>query len=86
MDRDEPGLASDKPATGCFFYIVSPNPSDKNRRYVQSIERPPDHISAPKVRLGTRALAKPFVSLGLCHSYCDFLNRVEERGFVVVME
>jgi hypothetical protein len=43
--------------------------------------------SAPKVRLSTRSLAKPFTSLALCRSYGDFLNRVEGLpDFVVVME
>jgi hypothetical protein len=87
MDCDNRGLTSEKPSKGCFFYIVSPDPPDKNRRYVQSIERPTDHTSAPKVRLCTRTLAKAFASLGLCRSYCDFLNRVEGLpDFVVVME
>jgi hypothetical protein len=87
MVGDKPALTSEKPSKGCFFYIVSPDPTDKNQRYVHSIERPTLHASAPKVRLCTRALAKPFVSLGLCRSYCDFLNRVEGLpDFVVVME
>jgi hypothetical protein len=87
MDRDKPGLTSEKPSEGHFFYIVSPDPPDKNRRYVHSIERPGDDTSVPKVRLCTRPLAKPFASLGLCRSYCDFLNRVEGLPeFVVVME
>jgi hypothetical protein len=87
MDCDKRGLTSEKPSKGCFFYIVSPDPPDKNRRYVHSIERPADHTSVPKVRLCPRTLAKPFASLGLCRSYCDFLNRVEGLpDFVVVME
>ena len=87
MGGDKPGLTSEKPTKGHFFYIVSPSPTDKNRRYVHSIERPTDHTSAPKVRLSTRPLAKPFTSLALCRSYCDFLNRVEGLpDFVVVME
>jgi hypothetical protein len=87
MDGDNPGFTSEKPSKGCFFYIVSPDPPDKNRRYVHSIERPADQSSAPNVRLCTRPLAKPFASLGLCRSYCDFLNRIEGLPeFVVVME
>jgi hypothetical protein len=87
MVRDKPGLTSEKPSKGCFFYIVSPCHADKNRRYVNSIERPTDDTSGPKVRFSTRSLAKPFTSLALCRSYCDFLNRVEGLpDFVVVME
>ncbi len=87
MDHDNTALTTEKPSKGCFFYIVSPSPTDKNRRYVHSIERPTDHASAPKVRLSARPLAKPFTSLGLCRCYCDFLNRVEGLpDFVVVME
>jgi hypothetical protein len=86
MVGDKPALTSEKPSKGCFFYIVSPSHTDKNRRYVNSIERPTGD-SAPKVRLSTRSLAKPFTSLALCRSYCDFLNRVEGLpDFVVVME
>jgi hypothetical protein len=86
MVGDKPALTSEKPSKGCFFYIVSPSHTDKNRRYVNSIERPTGD-SAPKVRLSTRCLAKPFTSLALCRSYCDFLNRVEGLpDFVVVME
>jgi hypothetical protein len=86
MVGDKPALISEKPSKGCFFYIVSPSHTDKNRRYVNSIERPTGD-SAPKVRLSTRSLAKPFTSLALCRSYCDFLNRVEGLpDFVVVME
>jgi hypothetical protein len=86
MVGDKPALTSEKPSKGCFFYIVSPSHTDKNRRYVNSIERPTGD-SAPKVRLSTRSLAKPFISLALCRSYCDFLNRVEGLpDFVVVME
>ena len=87
MVGDKPALTSEKPSKGCFFYIVSPTQTDKNRRYVNSIERPTDDSCAPKVRLSTRSLAKPFTSLALCRSYCDFLNRVEGLpDFVVVME
>jgi hypothetical protein len=87
MVGDKPSLISEKPSKGCFFYIVSPSPTDKNRRYVNSIERPTNNGSGPKVRLSTRSLAKPFTSLALCRSYCDFLNRVEGLpDFVVVME
>jgi hypothetical protein len=87
MVRDKPCLTSEKPSKGCFFYIVSPSHTDNNRRYVNSIERPTGESSAPKVRLSTRSLAKPFTSLALCRSYCDFLNRVEGLpDFVVVME
>jgi len=87
MDGDKPGLTSEKPSKGCFFYIVSPSPTDESRRYVHCIERPTDRTSAPKVRLSTRPLAKAFTSLALCRSYCDFLNRVEGLpDFVVVME
>ena len=87
MVGHKPGLMSEKPSKGCFFYIVSPSHTDKNRRYVNSIERPTDDTSGPKVRFSTRTLAKPFVSLALCRSYCDFLNRVEGLpDFVVVME
>ena len=83
---DKAGLTSEKPSKGCFFYIVSSSPTD-NRRYVHSIERPKVRTSTPKVRLSTRPLAKPFTSLALCRSYCDFLNRVEGLpDFVVVME
>jgi hypothetical protein len=86
MVGDKPALTSEKPSKGCFFYIVSPSHTDKNRRYVNSIERPTGD-SAPKVRLSARSLAKPFTSLALCRSYCDFLNRVEGLpDFVVVME
>jgi hypothetical protein len=87
MDGVKPGLTSEKPSKGCFFYIVSPGPTDENRRYVHSIERPAHRTATPKVRLSTRHLAKPFTSLTLCRSYCDFLNRVEGLpDFVVVME
>ena len=87
MDCDKRGLTSEKPSKGCFFYIVSPDPPDKSRRYGHSIERPADDTAVPKVRLCPRPLAKPFTSLGLCRSYCDFLNRVEGLpDFVVVME
>ncbi len=87
MDGDKLGLTSEKPSKGSFFYIVSPSPTDENRRYVHSIERPADHTSAPKVRFSSRPLAKPFTSLALCRSYCDFLNRVDGLpDFVVVME
>jgi len=87
MDGDKLGLTSEKPSKGFFFYIVTPSPTDKNRRYVHSIDRPTDQTSAPKVRLSTRSLAKPFTSLALCRSYCDFLNRVQGLpDFVVVME
>jgi hypothetical protein len=87
MVGGKPGLTSEKPSKGCFFYIISPSHTDKNRRYVNSIERPTDDSCAPKVRLSTRSLAKPFTSLALCRSYCDFLNRVEGLpDFVVVME
>ena len=87
MVGDKPGLTSEKPSNGCFFYIVSPSHTDNNRRYVNSIERPTGDTSGPKVRLSTRPLAKPFTSLALCRSYCDFLNRVEGLpDFVVVME
>ena len=86
MVGDKRALTSEKPSKGCFFYIVSPSHTDQNRRYVDSIERPTGD-SAPKVRLSTRSLAKPFTSLALCRSYCDFLNRVEGLpDFVVVME
>ena len=87
MNGGKPGLTSEKPSKGCFFYIVSPSPTDESRRYVHCIERPTDRTSAPKVRLSTRPLAKAFTSLALCRSYCDFLNRVEGLpDFVVVME
>jgi hypothetical protein len=87
MVGDKPGLTSEKPSKGCFFYIVSPSHADKNGRYVKSIERPTDDTSGPRVRFSTRCLAKPFTSLALCRSYCDFLNRVEGLpDFVVVME
>ena len=86
MDRDETGLQSEKPSEGCFFYIVSPNVAESDRRYVHSIERTKVE-SAPKVCLSVRALAKRFTSLTLCRSYCDFLNRAEGLpDFVVVME
>jgi hypothetical protein len=77
MVGDKPALTSEKPSKGCFFYIVSPSHTDKNRGYVNSIERPTDDSGAPKVHLSTRSLAKPFTSLALCRSYCDFLNRAE---------
>lgn len=87
MDGDKLGLTSEMPSRGCFFFIVSPSPTDKNRRYVHSIERPTGQTSAPRVRLSTRPHAKPFSSLALCRSYCDFLNRIEGLpDFVVVME
>lgn len=87
MDGDNPGLISEKPLEGCFFYIVSPEVRDSDRRYVHSIERPKTRPSAPKVRLSGRPLAKRFTSLALCRSYCDFLNRIEGLAdFVVVME
>jgi hypothetical protein len=87
MVSDKQGLTSEKPSKGCFFYIVNPSHTDTNRRYVNSIERPTNRSCAPKVRLSTRSLAKPFTSLALCRSYCDFLNRVEGLpDFVVVME
>jgi hypothetical protein len=87
MDGNRPGLTSERPSHGCFFYIVSPDSGDGDRRYVHSIERPKTQPSAPKVRLSGRPLAKRFTSLALCRSYCDFLNRIEGLSdFVVVME
>jgi len=87
MDCNQPGLTSEKPSNGCFFYIVCPNHVDKNRRYVHSIERPAVRAAVPKVRLSGRPLAKAFTSLALCRSYCDFLNRLEGLpDFAVVME
>jgi hypothetical protein len=87
MGDGKAGLRSEKPPRGCFFYIVSSGPTDENCRYVHSIEQPKVRASAPKVRLSARPLAKRFVSLALCRSYCEFLNRVEGLpDFVVVME
>ena len=87
MNGDKTALTAEKPTSGCFFYIVSPSIEQDTRRYVSSIERPADESCAPKVRFSTRPLAKPFSSLALCRSYCDFLNRAEGLpDFVVVME
>jgi hypothetical protein len=87
MSCDKPGLQSEKPSEGCFFYIVIPNVAAGDRRYVHAIERTKTHTSAPKVHLAGRTLAKRFTSLALCRSYCDFLNRIEGLpDFVVVME
>lgn len=81
------GLTSEKPSRGCFYYLVSLDCVDKERRYVHSIERAKDTRSAPRIRFCARLLAKRFDSLAVCRSYCDFLNRTEGlQEFVVVME
>ena len=81
------GLASETPPRGCFYYVVSPDSTEKDRCYVHSIDRAKNQPSAPSIRFSTRLLAKRFNSLAVCRSYCDFLNRVEGLPeFVVVME
>jgi len=59
MVGDKPALTSEKPSKGCFFYIVSPSHTDKNRRYVNSIERPTDDSCGPKVAFRPALLRNP---------------------------
>jgi|SRR5580700_1381159 hypothetical protein len=40
MVGDKPSLISEKPSKGCFFYIVSPSPTDKNRRRLFQLVQP----------------------------------------------
>lgn len=87
LDGHMRGLTSERPSKGCFYYVVSLGSTDKDRRYVHSVERAKDKTSAPRIRFSTRLLGKRFSSLAVCRSYCDFLNRVEGLPeFVVVME
>jgi len=81
------GLTSETPSTGCFYYVVTSDARNQDRRYVQSIARAKDQTSAPSIRFSSRILAKRFSSLAVCRSYCDFLNRAEGLPeFMVVME